>query len=325
MLSEKKYNIASIWPWVLPIPINEKWWGAIENVIWNEKVEFENRWHKVNIFNLRPIDLIKNIFKIKKYNVILLHYDFYYPLFWILWIKNVFLISHNAYFTKKDSYHIIYKVIFYFILKSNHFLALSQDIKNYLLENNFKWTVDIVPNWIEVDKFKFNKNGNNKLICLWRIEERKKQVDLIRILKDKNIKIDIIWPISDSRYDEKLLDNSINYKWVWSRQQVYNNLTDYSALILLSDWEAHPLVVSEALCSWLSVIISKEASANLDTHKKFIKIVDINQKNLAEVIKSVISENDSYRLECSKYIDENFSYKKRIDNLLVLFNNYIWK
>ena len=80
--------------------------------------------------------------------------------------------------------------------------------------------------------------------------------------------IDSLWfagNIVDERYDTKN-----NYLGEWSKDQLYKELTDYGNLVLLSDGEAHSLVIMEAFAAGLGVVISEYARANLDLDKKFI-------------------------------------------------------
>ena len=73
---------------------------------------------------------------------------------------------------------------------------------------------------------------------------------------------------SDSRFD-------VSKRWLqeWSKDKLYNELTDYGNLVLLSDGEAHPLVCLEAFAAGLGVVVSQYASANLDISKDFITVI----------------------------------------------------
>ena len=41
-----------------------------------------------------------------------------------------------------------------------------------------------------------------------------------------------------------------NYLGEWTKDQLYKELTDYGNLVLLSDGEAHSLVIMEGICCW---------------------------------------------------------------------------
>ena len=60
---------------------------------------------------------------------------------------------------------------------------------------------------------------------------------------------------ADTRFD-------ISTRWLqeWSKDKLYNELTDYGNLVLLSDGEAHPLVCLEAFAAGLGVVVSEWAA-----------------------------------------------------------------
>jgi hypothetical protein len=61
-------------------------------------------------------------------------------------------------------------------------------------------------------------------------------------------------------------------------------LTNYGNLVLLSDGEAHSLVLMEALAAGLGIVISEFATANLDLDKEFIDVIPENKINDIEYI-----------------------------------------
>ena len=76
---------------------------------------------------------------------------------------------------------------------------------------------------------------------------------------------------------------------------------------MFSDGEAHPLVTLEAMAAGLSLVISKEASANLNLNLPWIYVCD----KIDEVLKNAeraINENYLYRKQIRKYAEENFDY-----------------
>ena len=71
-----------------------------------------------------------------------------------------------------------------------------------------------------------------------------------------------------------LILDLISTRWLqeWSKDKLYNELTDYGNLVLLSDGEAHPLVCLEAFAG-LGVVVSEWAASNLDVSKDFITVI----------------------------------------------------
>jgi glycosyltransferase involved in cell wall biosynthesis len=103
-----------------------------------------------------------------------------------------------------------------------------------------------------------------------------------------------------------------NYKGAWTKAQVYENLTNYANLILVSDGEAHPLVVCEALICGLGVVVSNAAAANLDTSKPYIDVIPNEKLGDLEYIEAIVKRNQAIsvqmRDEIRAYGIQMFSY-----------------
>ena len=110
----------------------------------------------------------------------------------------------------------------------------------------------------------------------------------------------------------------------WTKDVLYNNLTEYSNLILLSDGEADPLVVKEALICGLGVVVSKCASANLDLNKNFIDVIEDDKLDDISYVKEVIEKNKEVckieRFKIREYGLINFSWSKIIDKYCEITN-----
>jgi glycosyltransferase involved in cell wall biosynthesis len=108
-----------------------------------------------------------------------------------------------------------------------------------------------------------------------------------------------------------------NYLGEWDKPTLYENLTDYGNLILLSDGEADPLVIKEALMAGLGVVISECAYANLDLSKEFITVIPDKKLDDLEYVSKEIMENLKYsianRQEIRDYAIANFSWEKVLD------------
>ena len=65
---------------------------------------------------------------------------------------------------------------------------------------------------IEVDDFSFTAKGNGKVLCLGKIEPRKRQVEL---LESRGDRVDFVGPIADSRFIP-----GKNYLGIWTKEDV---------------------------------------------------------------------------------------------------------
>ena len=172
----------------------------------------------------------------------------------------------------------------------------------------------VTPNGVNVDKFKFNKLELESDICkslyLAKIDYRKRQhmfqsIDSLYYAGNN----------ADPRFDVNK-----NYLGEWSKETLYNDLTKYGNLVLLSDGEAHPLVCLEAFAAGLGVVISQWAAANLDVSKDFITVIPEDKINDLEFVDTEIVKNRYYsvnnRPEIREYA-ESFSWTKVVEKYYV--------
>jgi glycosyltransferase involved in cell wall biosynthesis len=128
-------------------------------------------------------------------------------------------------------------------------------------------------------------------------------------------------------HDESFDKTRENYLGEWKREQINKELTNYVNLLLLSEGEADPLVVKEALISGLGVVINQSSAENLDKTKDFITIIEDNKLSDIEYIKDKLEENKRISIEKRKEIREYgiamFDIKVEVDNYLRTINEII--
>ena len=130
--------------------------------------------------------------------------------------------------------------------------------------------------------------------------------------------IDSLWyagNIADNRFN-----TNKNYLGEWDKDTLHEELTNYGNLVLLSDGEAHSLVLMEALAAGLGIVISEFATANLDLDKEFIDVIPEKRINDIEYIESIIIKNREYSISHRKEILEyskNFEWSNIIENYYI--------
>ena len=130
--------------------------------------------------------------------------------------------------------------------------------------------------------------------------------------------IDSLWfagNLADNRFD-----TDKNYLGEWSKDTLYEQLTDYGNLVLLSDGEAHPLVCMEALAAGLGVVVCEWGKANLDLDKEFITVIPEDKINDIDFVEDAIIKNREYSVN---HREEIVEYSKKFEWKEVLRNYYI--
>ena len=304
-------KISIIGPGLMPIP--PKGWGAVESLIWDMANALKDLKHEVQIIN--TTDGNKVLAAINDFNPDFVHIN--YDDFIVLYPhinRPKAMTSHFGYLERPDMMSGYVNIFNKFAeLKPNVF-CLSEGIKTvYKIFSNFPTDkLFVTPNGVNVDAFNFKENPEHphRSMYLAKVDYRKRQ----HLFQN----IDSLWfagNIVDERYDTKN-----NYLGEWSKEQLYKELTDYGNLVLLSDGEAHSLVIMEAFAAGLGVVISEFAKANLDLDKKFITVIPEKKIKDIEFVEGQIIRNREYSI---KHRDEIREYAKQFEWKNVLQKHYL--
>jgi hypothetical protein len=302
-------KIAIIGPGILSIPpVNG--WGAVEILIFDYFNVLIKKGYDVRIINTSDGNDILNQINIFNPDIVHIQYDDWVILCDYINIPTI-ITSHYAYLEQIDK-HYGYKRIFDKFISSNvKIFALSDNIKNtYISHGKKQEDVFVVPNGVRYDLFKYNEKPEDKSIYLAKIDYRKRQY-IYHNIPD----LYFVGNISDDRY------NLNNYLGEWSKPQLYDGLTNFSNLVLLSDGEAHPLVCIEAMSAGLGLVISEYASANLNTDLDFIDVIPNSKLDdidyISDVIKINRSKSSKIRNDIRKYVYDNFDLETSISNIYI--------
>jgi|TARA_R110002153_G_scaffold6210_5_gene28326 glycosyltransferase involved in cell wall biosynthesis len=303
-------KICIVGPGIMPIPPTG--WGAVEILIWDYKQTLEKLGHEVVIVNTRDQNEIVRQCNSHNPDFVHVQYDEFYKVCDFIQCKNVAITSHFGYLDQENRYDGYYNIIMkgFINMRKSKIFALSPSIAEKYKKFGFDESrLKVVPNGVRDDLFKFEPECkyNERSICLAKVESRKRQY----LLHD----IDSLYfagNIADNRY------NKNNYLGEWSKEHLYDNLTDYANLVLLSDGEAHPLVCLEAMSSGLGLVLSEWATANLDTSLPFIDVIPEDKISDKDYVESIIKNNReksiTMREEIRQYVIDNFSWENIVKN-----------
>ena len=163
--------------------------------------------------------------------------------------------------------------------------ALQQNV--FGVDSN---TIVVCPNGANHTLFKYNIEAffPDRSIFLGKIDYRKRQY-MFQSIESLYF--------AGNNTDNKFNSRSSRYLGEWSKDYLYENLTRYGNLVLLSDGEADPLVVKEALICGLGVVISQCATANLDLSKPFISVIPEDKISNIEYVEEIIVKNREYSVK----------------------------
>jgi len=315
-------RIALVGPGIMPIP--PCGWGAVESIIWECANELSELGYEGTILNTPNRDDIIVSLKEDQFDFIHIHYDVFYDL--IPQIKEVCpdskiaLSSHYPYIDQFEKHRSDgYDIIFNWMLNNTdsfyNFCVSEKDFevfKNKNVDNLYLFKTGICHSDLRVSNL---PNKKDRSICVGKIDRRKMQF----FYQDLD-NIDFIGPIGDSYK----FNSSKNYLGEWTKKQIYDNITEYANMILLSTGEnGTPLVIKEALIAGLGVVTSEYCAYELDISLPFISIIPTDKLQDLEYIENILNENKTISLSMrDKIVDygvNNFSWK----NLIKIYSENI--
>ena len=302
-------KIVLIGPGIMPIPPTG--WGAVEILVWDTKIALEKLGHEVLIINTKNgreiIDQINNF----RPDFVHVHYDEFVPIVPFIQYPNA-ITSHYGYLERPKMFGGYANVANEFMRVKPNVFCLSEGIeKVYNIMFNITNTF-VTPNGVNLNEFNYVSDPDypDRSIYLAKIDYRKRQ----HLFQS----IDSLWyagNIADDRFNTKK-----NYLGEWSKDRLYNELTDYGNLVLLSDGEAHPLVCMEALASGLGVVVCEWGKANLDTTKEFITVIPEDKIEDISYVEEQIIKNREYSVA---HRDEIREYGEQFDWVKVIEKHYL--
>jgi len=304
-------KITLVGPGIMPIP--PVGWGAVEILVWDTKNALEQLGHQIQIVNTKDFNQI--IVEINSFrpDFVHIHYDEFIGLYpYIQYPKAI--TSHFGYLERPEMFGGYLNIANAFAQIKPNVFCLSDGIKNVykVLMNIPEDRLHLTPNGVNTTTFNYTDNPKHpdRSLYLAKIDYRKRQ----HMFQS----IESLWyagNIADNRFN-----TSKNYLGEWSKDTLYQNLTEYGNLVLLSDGEAHPLVCMEALASGLGIVVTEWGRANLDDTKEFITIIPENKVNDIDYVEKKIIENREVSLQNRKSIVE---YSKSFDWIEILKKYYI--
>ena len=305
-------RISIIGPGIMPIPPTG--WGAVEILIWDQKLALEKLGHEVDIVNTQsPVEIIQKVNQFRP-DFVHIQYDDFIQVYPYIQYPCA-ITSHFGYLEQPKKWDYYGKQIAkpFGEIKPNIFCLSDGIADTYLInlgiphENLF-----VTPNGVNVDNFRstISPEFPDRSIYLAKIDYRKRQYMFQSIRS-----LYYAGNTADPRFD-----TSNNYLGEWSKDTLYTHLTEYGNLVLLSDGEAHPLVCLEAFAAGLGVVISEWSTANLDLDKKFITVIPEDKMLDQSYIEQKLIENREYSVNNR---DEIREYGEQFDWVKVLRKYYM--
>ena len=305
-------KIAIVGPGIMPIPPTG--WGAVEILIWDQKLALETLGHEVRVVNTpNPIEILQQINEFRP-DFVHIQYDDFIELYPYVQYPCA-ITSHFGYLEQPDKWDYYgQRIVPPFARIKPKVFCLSPGIAEIYASMMHipSKKLFVTPNGVNTSKFEFTDKPlhSDASIYLAKIDYRKRQFMFQGI--------DSLW-YAGNNADQRFNTNK-NYLGEWSKEQLYKTLTHYGNLVLLSDGEAHPLVCTEAFSAGLGVVVSEWAAANLDIDREFITVIAEEKIHDIGYVEELIIKNREYSINHREEIRE---YANEFDWVNVIKNHYL--
>lgn len=307
--------------YVCPKDTPPKGWGAVQKIIWERKLWLEQNGHQADLLLMRKWRqdfwfMAALLAKPNDYDLIHVECD------WLIekWnrvqrvMKFPMIVStHYGYAPFPDKWNPKhYSKALRGLRSTKELLVQSPQIETALRANGVTANMHQLPNGIDCGRIQYRPAAKEtRAICLGRIEPRKRQSDLLTMLTGKSVPLDFVGPVVKEHAFEipNVPDTPLRHLGAWSADQVGEQMTDYSAYILMSDGETQvPLATMEAMAAGLSIVTTENAAHLLPHDLPFVYFIDPDKDDVAEVLQRAIGDNAQHREAIRHYALSHFDW-----------------
>jgi len=202
--------------------------------------------------------------------------------------------------------------------------------------------VKTIYNGIDLDNFTFNPNPKDYFIWVGELSPRKGILEVIQIAKKAKLKLIIIGRIpptrqgGDYRFFKKYVEKELNkenikYLGEFTRKTIVKYYRNAKAFLYPLQWEEpFGLTMAESMACGTPVIAFRRGSVpeviNNGKTGFVIKPTDKDGKvNYKEFISAIKNLDKIKRQDCRKWVEDNFSIKKMIDDYEDLYYKLVKK
>lgn len=284
-------RIALIGPGAIPIPPTG--WGAIEILIHDLRIWLERSGHTVAVVNTPDADEMVRQVNGFAPDFVHCHADNLVRHLGRVDCPAKAATSHFGYLDEvwRHGAYVRQSYVPLILQTDVHVFALSPSIlARYVADGVTPERLHLMPNGVRCDLFRVSDTPRlaERSVCLARVYRRKRQGFVQKAVAD----VDFVGNTTlKAAYGCGFDPTGPDYLGEWTKADVYDRLTDYGNLVLLSDGEAHPLVCLEALAAGLGVVVSRAAAANLDPALPFIDVLEESELDDPRHVREIIERN----------------------------------
>jgi autotransporter strand-loop-strand O-heptosyltransferase len=299
---------------ILPIPPNGH--GAVEKIIWEYYINFNNMGHVCDIEYLDYIDTEHDVVHVHVANLAMLAHERGIPYYFTCH-------DHHAYLYGKDSD--VFKENYNAIKHSIHSFVPAKFLVDYFDLPNLTY----LNHGVNLDFFKFKEKSNpiHKLLCVAnngfihdQSEDRKGFKFAIEAAKSLDLPITIVGPKNNEKFFEynKFEYDKLDIKYDLTEDELLEVYNEHTIFLHPSILEAgHPnLTLLESLSCGLPIVGTYEKNNSLEGMIR----VERNTNQISNAILEIINNYTEFQSIIKNTI-KNYRWKSVCDTLLTYYKS----
>lgn len=333
---------------ILPL-IKERGYD-VELLLLNNRnsVYYEELKQKINIdvinykSNFNPLNLLKLLKKIKKYEIV--HSHTFPANYWVaissFFVKNKIFITTEHNINNKRRGYKLFKVIENILYaRYNKIIAISKKTMESLVKwiPNLEKKISVIENGVDLKKIKMAKplkriklgykESDKLIIMVGRFSKNKDQKTIIKAIEllPEEFKLLLVGEgelIEEDKKMVKTLRINARVDFLGFRNNIPELFKMCDLSIISSHWEGFGLVAVEGMVAGLPVIASDVDGLNDVVRGAGILFEQGNEKKLAKEIEKIFFDKSYYDIVKKKCIKraENYSIEKMVDGYLRVYD-----
>lgn len=313
----KKTKLLIVAPGNMPIPTNG--WGAVEIIVSETLGLYAAAGFDVWVLNSRNRRKWREAKGIN-FPIILSHSDIDNPRVRLYWPNaKIVGVSHYGLGAYPEKWDKGFERILIGMQSCDFVVCLSEAVATTFSRYIPQEQIIVSPNGSAFKSHCRHQGELEKMICLGKVERRKKQFELWKSLKTSDLKVTFAGPIVDERVKHEIeKDPSLSNIFIGpiTRENLITELGKYTALILISDGEADALVLYEAQLAGLPVLVTERSLGSQNPKLEWIRT--ISEYPTSGEIHSALSSITSCPMDITNYALENYNWSVRNKKLVSL-------
>jgi len=307
-------------------PIKNAYWDGLTTMLWNLKIYSESRGHECRLFTVMQSDMMLHDLNNGGYDFVHCHSDSL-ALPCATHLAGTYAISSydgrwSSFASKRPPLDGAVDPFAYWIkdtFRAPALLPPATFIADEYRRLGYRGFLERLPTGVEATVFAKAARGSKQAVCVGPVGARLRQAMLAEWTEGR-VPVDFVGPWDKAHHPAFGRYAPGRYLGQWPRTTMYDTLTEYRCLVLLSVSDSAPAICRAALAAGLSLVITPACAADLGS-PEFIHVLseeELRRDTLVAAIENACEANDRRRSDIIAYAHDRWDFSATIPRYLEL-------